>query len=141
MYWAEERLGPKRIKGAYAWRSFLNAGSILPGGSDFPVESPNPLWGFYAAITRQDHNGWPSGGWYPDQRMTREEALKAFTLWAAYAAFEEKRRGSVEEGKLADLVVLSNDIMTCEPLRILETKVVYTIVGGEIAYASAAPVP
>jgi len=141
MYWAEERLGPKRIKGAYAWRSFLNAGSILPGGSDFPVESPNPLWGFYAAITRQDHNGWPSGGWYPDQRMTREEALKAFTLWAAFAAFEEKRRGSVEEGKLADLVVLSNDIMTCEPLRILETKVVYTIVGGEIAYASAAPVP
>jgi hypothetical protein len=141
MYWAEERLGPKRIKGAYAWRSFLNAGSILPGGSDFPVESPNPLWGFYAAITRQDHDGWPSGGWYPDQRMTREEALKAFTLWAAYAAFEEKRRGSVEEGKLADLVVLSNDIMTCEPLRILETKVVYTIVGGEIAYASAPPVP
>lgn len=141
MYWAEERLGPKRIKGAYAWRSFLNAGSILPGGSDFPVESPNPLWGFYAAITRQDHNGWPPGGWYPDQRMTREEALKAFTLWAAYAAFEEKRRGSLEAGKLADLVVLSNDIMTCEPLRILETKVVYTIVGGEIVYASAAPVP
>jgi predicted amidohydrolase YtcJ len=86
MYWAEDRLGPERVKGAYAWRSLLQQGSIIPAGSDTPVESPNPLWGFYAAITRQDQKGWPEKGWQADQRMTREEALKAFTIWAAYAS-------------------------------------------------------
>jgi predicted amidohydrolase YtcJ len=139
MYWAEERVGAKRIKGAYAWRSFLNTGSIIPGGSDFPVESPSPLLGFYAAITRQDKDGLPAGGWDAEQRMQRHEALKAFTLWAAYAAFEENTRGTIEVGKLADVVVLSNDIMKCEPKQILDTKVEYTIVGGEIVYSSAAP--
>lgn len=141
MYWAEGRIGPKRIAGAYAWRSLLDAGSIIPGGSDFPVESPNPLLGFYAAITRQDTEQWPEGGWYPEQRMTRIEALKAFTMWAAYAAFEESLRGTIEAGKLADLVVLSNDIMKCEPREIPGTTVLYTIVGGEIAYAAEQPVP
>ncbi len=134
MYWAEERVGGERIKGAYAWRSMIDSGAVLPCGSDFPVESPNPLLGFYAAITRQDSKGFPDGGWYHDQRMTRPEALKGFTLWAAYAAFEENLRGSIEPGKLADLVVLSNDIMQCEPKEILDTKVLYTIVGGEVAY-------
>jgi predicted amidohydrolase YtcJ len=141
MYWAEDRVGSSRIKGAYAWRSFIDAGSILPGGSDFPVESSNPLFGFYAAITRQDDNGWPAGGWYPEQRMQRDEALKAFTLWAAYAAFEETKRGSIEKGKLADLVVLSNDIMKCEPIQILATKVEFTVVGGEVVYTSPAAIP
>jgi predicted amidohydrolase YtcJ len=134
MYWAETRLGPERTKGCYAWRSLIDSGVKVPAGSDFPVESNNPLWGFYAAITRQDHSGWPSGGWHAEQRMTRDEALKSFTLWAAYAGFEEKRRGSVETGKIADLVVLSDDIMNVEPSRILRTTVELTIIGGEIVY-------
>ncbi|HXG01720.1 MAG TPA: amidohydrolase [Bacteroidota bacterium] len=141
MPWAEERLGPERVKGAYAWRSLLETGASIAGGSDFPVESPNPLYGFYAAITRQDHNGMPPEGWYPEQRMQRFEALKAFTIWPAYAAFEESIRGSIEEGKLADIVVLSNDIMKCDPREILGTTVVYTIVGGEIVYAADTHLP
>jgi predicted amidohydrolase YtcJ len=136
MYWAEARVGPKRILGAYAWRSFLDSGSIIPGGSDFPVEGPNPLYGFYAAITRQDHNGWPDSGWYAGQRMTREEALKAFTIFAAYAGFQEERKGSIEKGKLADFTILSRDIMTIDPKEILTTQVEMTIIGGEVVYTS-----
>ncbi len=137
MYWAEDRVGPKRVKGAYAWRSLLDQGSIIPAGSDFPVESPNPLAGFYAAITRQDKAGWPDGGWYADQRMTREEALKAFTIWAAYASFEESIRGTIEEGKLADFTILSADIMKIDPKKILDTHVEMTIIGGEVIYTSS----
>jgi predicted amidohydrolase YtcJ len=136
MYWAEKRLGPKRVQGAYAWRSFMSTGSIIPAGSDSPVESPNPLWGFYAAITRQDQKGWPDGGWYPDQRMTREEALKGFTIWAAYAAFQETTKGTIEEGKVADFTILSDDIMKIEPQKILDARVEMTIIGGEIVYAA-----
>lgn len=136
MYWAEERLGPRRILGAYAWRSLLDAGSIVPAGSDFPVESPNPLWGYYAAITRQDHTGWPEGGWHPEQRMTREEALKAFTLWGAWAGFEEDSRGSIDKDKLADIVILTRDIMKIEPADILSTTVEATIIGGSVVYSS-----
>lgn len=137
MYWAEDRLGSDRVKGAYAWRSLIDQGCIIPAGSDFPVESPNPLFGFYAAITRQDKKGWPEGGWFPAQRMTREEALKAFTMWAAFAAFEENSKGSIEPGKLADFTILSADIMKIEPLRIPDTHVEMTIVGGDVVYASA----
>ncbi len=136
MYWAEERLGPKRVKGAYTWRSMIESGSIIPGGSDFPVESVNPLLGFYAAISRQDANGWPADGWYPGQRMTRQEALKSFTIWAAYAAFEENIRGTIEPGKWADITVLSNDIMKCELKEILSTRVAYTIIAGDVVYAA-----
>ncbi|MEO7651139.1 MAG: amidohydrolase family protein, partial [Bryobacteraceae bacterium] len=99
-----------------------------------PVENPNPLWGFYAAVTRQDQDGYPVGGWIPDQRMTREEALRSWTLDAAYAAFEEKTKGSIEPGKLADFVMLSRDIMTVAPTDILKTRVRMTVVGGEIVY-------
>ncbi len=141
MPWVEDRLGPERAKGAYVWRSLLESGAMIAGGSDFPVESPNPLYGFYAAITRQDHDGMPPGGWHPEQRMERFEALKAFTVWAAYAGFEENLRGSIEDGKLADIVVLSNDIMKCEPKAILSTSVEYTIVGGEIVYAASGALP
>ena len=136
MYWAESRLGPERSKGAYAWRWLLEHGSIVPAGSDFPVESPNPLWGFYAAITRQDHAGWPEGGWHPEQKMTREEALKSFTLWSAFAGFQEKSKGSIEVGKVADLTILSHDIMKIEPRKILDTSVEMTIVAGQVAYSS-----
>ncbi|MEW6455915.1 MAG: amidohydrolase [Acidobacteriota bacterium] len=135
MYWAEKRLGEKRAKGAYAWRSLLRTGARIAAGSDFPVEDPNPLWGFYAAITRQDHNEWPRGGWHPEEKMTREEALRAFTIDAAYASFEEDIKGSLEKGKLADVVVLSKDIMLIPPEEILKTEVIMTIIGGEIVYS------
>jgi predicted amidohydrolase YtcJ len=135
MRWAEERLGPSRVRGAYAWRRFLSIGVHLANGSDFPVENANPLWGFYAAITRQDHAGEPKGGWMPDQRMTREEALRTWTIEGAYAAFEEKDKGSLIPGKLADFVLLSHDIMKVEPPQILETRVLATVLGGEIVYS------
>jgi hypothetical protein len=138
MYWAEDRLGPTRINGAYAWRSLLDEGSIVPAGSDFPVESPNPLWGFYAAITRQDHSSWPDSGWHPEQRMSRKEALQAFTIWAAFASFEEKTKGSLEPGKVADLIVLSDDIMKTEPRKILDTSVDLTMIAGEVVYSTRA---
>ncbi|MEW6061859.1 MAG: amidohydrolase, partial [Bacteroidota bacterium] len=157
MYWAQARLGPERILGAYAWRSLLDDGNIIASGSDFPVEHPNPLYGFYAAITRQDKNGIPrtaddvrqsfqlsadgisdpkkfENGWYADQKMTREEALRSFTIWGAFAEFAASQKGSIEEGKLADVVILSNDIMKCPPKDILTTTVEATIVGGTIRY-------
>jgi hypothetical protein len=136
MSWAVERLGPVRSRGAYAWRSLLATGVIIPAGSDFPVESPDPLRGFYAAVTRQDLNGQPDSGWYPAQRMTREEALKAFTLWPAVASFRETRGGTLEKGKWADFVVLSNDIMRCAPSDLLRTDVLMTVVGGRVVYQS-----
>lgn len=135
MRWAEARLGPERVKGAYSWRRFLSAGVTIANGSDFPVEEPNPLAGFYAAITRQDPQGQPAGGWFPDQRMTREEALRSWTLNGAYAAFEEKQKGSLEPGKLADFIVLSRDIMRVPPRDILSTRVTMTVLGGEIVYS------
>jgi hypothetical protein len=137
MYWAEERVGPERIKGAYAWRRFLDRGLRIANGSDFPVEGVNPLWGFYAAIARQDRAGWPEGGWMPDQRMTREEALRSWTLDAAFAAFEEEIKGSIEAGKLADLVVLDKNIMEIPPPEILETRVEMTMLGGKVVYQRA----
>jgi predicted amidohydrolase YtcJ len=141
MPWAGVRLGEARLRGAYAWRSFLDAGSIIPGGSDFPVEHPNPLLGFYAAVTRQDLNGQPPDGWLADQRMSRMEALMSFTSWAAYAAFQERSRGSLEEGKLADLVVLNEDIMSIEAARIPHVLVDFTIVNGVIRYERSATQP
>ena len=122
MRWAEARLGPQRILGAYAWRKFLALGIPVANGSDFPVEEPDPMRGFYAAITRQ--------GWFPDQCMTREEALRSWTLTGAFAAFEEKTKGSLEPGKLADFVMLSRDIMTVPPPEILATHVKMTILNG-----------
>jgi predicted amidohydrolase YtcJ len=134
MYWAEDRLGEDRLKGAYAWRTMIEEKVRIANGSDFPVENANPLWGFYAAITRQDHKGWPDGGWYKDQKLTREEALKSFTLDGAYAGFEEDIKGSIEVGKWADLVILSKDIMTVPAKEILNTKVLMTFVGGTLVY-------
>lgn len=135
MPWVHDRIGKKRAReGAYVWQKLLKTGARIANGSDAPVESINPLWGIYAAITRQDHQGNPPGGWYPDQRMTREQALRSFTLDAAYAAFEEDIKGSLEKGKLADMVVLSKDIMTIPAREILKTRVVMTIIGGKIVY-------
>jgi predicted amidohydrolase YtcJ len=134
MYWAEARLGPERIKGAYAWRKLLKQNARIANGSDFPVESANPLLGFYAAITRQDAAGQPEGGWYPEEVLTRDEALRSFTIDAAFAGFEEKEKGSISPGKWADLVVLSRDIMQIPPAEILETHVEITLIGGRVAY-------
>jgi len=135
MRWAEARLGTERVKGAYAWRRFLSLGVPVPNGSDFPVEEPNPLYGFYAAITRQDRRGNPKQGWFPDQRMTREEALRSWTQVGAYAAFEEDKKGTLAPGKLADLVMLSADIMRVPPPEILQTRVRMTVLGGEVVYS------
>jgi hypothetical protein len=134
MPWAPERLGPERISGAYAWATLLKSGAHLASGSDFPVESHDPLLGFYAAATRRDTKGNPPEGWSPEERMTREQALASFTLGAAYAAFEESTTGSIEPGKRADMTVLSLDIMRVPPSEILDAEVVMTIVGGRILY-------
>jgi predicted amidohydrolase YtcJ len=134
MRWAEARLGPDRIAGAYAWRRFLDLGIPLTNGSDFPVEEPNPLLGFYAACTRQDAEGRPNGGWIPSQKLTCEEALRSWTLGGAYAAFEETSKGSLEPGKLADFVVLDRDIMKTDPLAIRAAKVKMTFLGGKVVY-------
>lgn len=134
MSWAPNRVGPKRIEGAYAWQTFLHLGVHVPNGSDFPVEDPNPLWGFYAAITRQKQDGTPPGGWFPKQKMSREEALRSWTIEGAYAAFEEGRKGSLEPGKMADFVMLSNDVMTVAAPEILKTRVMMTVVGGKIVF-------
>lgn len=134
MPWAPLRLGPERIKGGYAWQTLLRLGVHLPSGSDFPVEEPNPLWDFYAAVTRQDKLASPAGGWFPNQRMSREEALRSFTVEGAYAAFEETSKGSLEPGKLADFVMLSGDIMSEPVANILKTKVTMTVTGGKIVW-------
>ncbi|MEE8341899.1 MAG: amidohydrolase [Candidatus Neomarinimicrobiota bacterium] len=134
MPWTEDRIGSERVKGAYAFRSFLDEGVIIPCGSDFPVEIPNPLIGIHNAVTRQDKNAYPEGGWLPEQRMTVEEAIKGYTIWAAYAAFQEDILGSIEVSKLADFTILDRDILAIEPSEILKTKPIYTIVGGEIRF-------
>ena len=134
MPWAESRLGAERTEGAYAWQSMLDKKVRITNGSDFPVENANPLWGFYAAITRQDHEGKPAGGWRVKEALTREEALKSFTLDGAYAAFEEDIKGSIEVGKWADLVILTKNIMTIAPEEILKTEVLMTLVGGTAVY-------
>jgi predicted amidohydrolase YtcJ len=134
MDWAENRLGPERVKGAYAWRTVLNSGARLALGSDFPVEAVNPFFGIHAAVTRQDQKGWPSGGWYSDQKLTLAEAIRGFTLDAAYAAFEETSRGTIEAGKLADLTLVDGDLYAMPPSQLFEAKVRMTVVGGEVVY-------
>jgi predicted amidohydrolase YtcJ len=134
MGWAESRVGPQRIRGAYAWRSLLNTGVIVPNGTDFPVEQVNPLLTFHAAVTRQDPSNQPAGGWYPDQKMTREEALQSITIWPAYAGFQESVIGSLSPGKYADFVILDRDIMHVPDAEILGTRVVSTWIGGKRVY-------
>jgi len=134
MYWAEDRVGPERIKGAYAWRTVLNSGARLALGSDFPVEAVNPFFGIYAAVTRQDQKAWPPGGWYPEQKLTLAEAIRGFTKDAAYAAFEEDSRGTIEPGKLADFTIVEGDLYAMPQSELFKAKVRYTVVGGEIVY-------
>jgi predicted amidohydrolase YtcJ len=134
MYWAEKRVGPERVRGAYAWRMVLNAGGRLALGSDFPVEDVNPFFGIYAAVTRQDQKSWPAGGWYPEQKLTLAEAIRGFTADAAYAAFEEDSRGTIEPGKLADFTIVEGDFFNAPAADLFKTKVRMTVVGGAIVY-------
>jgi len=134
LHFAPSRLGMKRLEGAYAWQSFIKSGSIIAGGSDAPVERGEPMIEFYAAVSRKDQKGYSGEGWHPEQAVSREQALKMFTLWAAQAAFEEKLKGSIEVGKLADLTVLSADIMKIPEPEILRTQCVMTVIGGEVVY-------
>lgn len=134
MYWAEARLGPERVKGAYAWRTILNAGGRLALGSDFPVELVNPFHGIHAAVTRQDQKNWPAGGWYPAEALTLKEAIRGFTLDAAHAAFEEGTRGTIEVGKLADLTIVEGDLYALPASELYKAKVRYTVVGGEVVH-------
>jgi len=134
MYWAPTRLGYARTFGAYAWRSLLNTGVIIPNGSDFPVERVNPLYSFHSAVARQDDSNWPPSGWFPEQKMTREEALKSVTIWPAYAAFQETLTGSLTPGKYADFVILDRDIMTIPDADILGTRVTATYIGGRAVF-------
>ncbi len=138
MPWVEERIGAERAAGAYAWRSLAAAGCRIPGGSDFPVESIDPLLGIHAAVTRRNLEGLPPGGWRGEQRLTVAEAVGAFTIDAAYAAHAEAVAGSLAPGTLADFLVLSEDIFTSNPDRIPAIRVLATAVGGEIVYRSDA---
>ena len=143
LFFAPRRLGMDRLAGAYAWQSLLKSGCIIAGGSDAPVERGEPMIEFYAAVARRPlpskGEGLPAealakAGWHPEQAVSREQALKMFTLWPAYAAFEEKEKGSIEPGKLADLTVLSKDIMKIPETEIPKTRSEMTIIGGEIVF-------
>jgi len=133
--WAIERLGEKRIKeGAYMWQSLLKSGAVIVNGTDAPVEPLNPIPSFYASVTRKTLKGQPEQGYEPEEKMTRQQALRSYTLDAAYGAFEEKIKGSIEKGKLADFTVFSTDIMTVTESELLQTEVVMTIIGGRVVY-------
>ncbi|HEX8773580.1 MAG TPA: amidohydrolase [Pyrinomonadaceae bacterium] len=134
LFFAPSRLGLRRLEGAYAWQSLLKTGAIIAGGSDAPVERGEPMIEFYAAVARRDQKGFTGEGWHAEQAVSREQALRMFTIWAARAAFEEKTKGSIEVGKLADLTVLSADIMKIPEPEILKTRCMMTVIGGEIVY-------
>lgn len=132
--WAENRIGPERARGTYAFRSLIDAGVVLAFGSDWYVAPMEPLMGIYAAVTRRTLDGKNPEGWVPEQKITVAEAVRAFTLGSAYASFDEKIKGSIEKGKLADLVVLSEDIFSIDPTAIDKVKVVLTIFDGKVVY-------
>jgi len=134
LHFAGSRLGLKRLEGAYAWQKLLKTGVMIAGGSDAPVERGEPMIEFYAAVARKDLKGFTGEGWHPEEKMTREQALKAFTIWAAYAAFEEKLRGTIEVGKLADFTVLSADIMKIPESEIPKARCIMTIINGEVVH-------
>jgi len=132
--WAEKRIGRERARTSYAWRSMLRAGAPLAFGTDWPVAPLNPLLGLYAAVTRATLDGKHPEGWFPEEKLTVEEALRAYTQGSAYAAFEEKEKGAIAPGKLADFVVLSADLFSSPPEEIKDVRVVLTIVGGKVVY-------
>ncbi|MCE5347610.1 MAG: amidohydrolase [Bacteroidales bacterium] len=132
----EKRIGPERSKGAYAWKSLANAGAILAFGTDYQVEPLNPMEGLYASVTRKDRLGEEGEGWYPEQKITMEEAIRYYTLGSAYAQFMENRKGMIKPGYLADIVITDKDLLTIPENEIMKTKIDYTITGGKIVYSS-----
>jgi predicted amidohydrolase YtcJ len=134
LFFAPARLGMDRLADAYPWQSFLKSGCIIAGGSDAPVERGEPMIEFYAAVARKSIKGESGQGWHPEQAVSREQALKMFTIWPAYAAFEENDKGSIEVGKLADVTVFSNDIMKIPESEILQTRCAMTVIGGEVVF-------
>ena len=136
MYWVEDRIGPSRMVGAYAYKDLLKEAGIIALGTDFPVENVSPILTFYAAVTRKDLNGYPENGFNFKNALSREEALRGMTIWGAKANFEEKEKGSIEVGKKADFIILDRDIMDETDERIIATKVVATIVDGNIVYSN-----
>ena len=141
MLMAEDRIGTERIKGAYAWRTIIDKGSIILNGTDAPVELVNPYHSLYAAVTRKSRLGEPPEGWHPDQCMTREEALRSYTCWAAFGEFNEDLKGTLEVGKLADFVVLDRDYMTCPEEDIKDIQALLTVSGGEVVYTRDTSTP
>jgi predicted amidohydrolase YtcJ len=134
MYWAEQRLGPARVKGAYAYQQLLKENNWIPLGTDFPVEDISTLKTFFAAVARQDAKGFPAGGYQMENALTREQTIRGMTIWAAKAAFEEKQKGSLERGKFADFIILDTDLMSCPMTDILKAKVIATYINGERVY-------
>jgi predicted amidohydrolase YtcJ len=134
LFFAPSRLGMDRLVGAYAWQSFLKSGAIICGGSDASVERGEPMIEFYAAVARKSVKGFSSEGWHPEEAVSREQALKMFTIWPAYAAFEDNDKGSIESGKLADFTVLSSDIMKIPEPEILNTRCIMAVIGGQIVF-------
>ena len=135
MYWAAERLGKTRINHAYAYQSLLKQNNWLPLGTDFPVEDISPFKTFYAAVFRQDTNEWPANGFQTQDALSREQALRGMTIWAAKANFEEQKKGSLEKGKWADFVLLDKNLMTVSPKELKEIKVVATYCNGKKEYS------
>ena len=134
LHFAPSRVGIPRLAGAYVWQTFIKSGVAVAGGSDAPVERGEPMIEFYAAVARKDQKGFSGEGWHPEEAATRDQALKMFTIWPAFAAFEEKLRGSIEVGKLADFTILSADIMKIPEMEILKTRNVMTVINGEIVF-------
>jgi predicted amidohydrolase YtcJ len=131
---AGDRLGVARLRGAYAWRSLVDDGNRIVGGSDYPVELANPFFGIHAAVTRQDQQNQPAGGWLPEQKLTLVEALRSFTVDAAYGAFQDQSMGSLAPGMWADFILVDRDIVKVAPEQLWQTKVLATYVGGELKY-------
>jgi len=134
MYWAQDRIGKERMKGAYAYKDLLEVYGKVALGTDFPVEQVNPFLTFYAAAVRKDTDGYPDSGFQIENRLSREETLKGMTIWAAYSNFEENEKGSIEVGKLADFTILDQNIMTVDATKIPKTKATATYVNGEKVY-------
>jgi len=136
MPWVEERIGLERMHEAYPWKSFIKLNIPVPGGSDAPIESPNPIEGIYASVTRKNKNGLPKKGWYSEQKMTLKEAIKSYTEWGAYASYEEKIKGKIKENFYADFTVLDQELKSTNLEMILDARVLFTILNGKIVYQS-----